>query len=44
LLPNEDGWSLIEPDGTLLFYAVGTSGRRRCLEYARAHGVLAVFS
>ncbi len=44
LLPSGDGWSLVGPDGELLFQALGTRGRRACLEFARAHGVLAVFS
>jgi hypothetical protein len=37
-----DGWSLLAPDGKLVFRALGLAGRRRCLEYARELGVLAV--
>jgi hypothetical protein len=44
LLPSGDGWSLVAPDGTLVFEGLGYSGRQRCLEFARAQGVLAVFS
>jgi hypothetical protein len=44
LLPSGDGWSLVGPDGELVFQALGTGGRRQCLEFARAHGVLAVLS
>jgi hypothetical protein len=42
LLPTGDGWSLVAPDGRLVFHALGTAGRRRCLETARARGVLAI--
>jgi hypothetical protein len=44
LQPNGDGWSLVAPNGELVFEAPGTRGRRRCLAFARAHGVLAIFS
>lgn len=44
LLPSEDGWSLVGIDGALVFHALGTHGRGSCLEFARANGVLAVFS
>jgi hypothetical protein len=44
LLPSADGWSLVGPQGELVYQALGTAGRRRCPEYARAHGVLAVYS
>jgi hypothetical protein len=44
LLPSRDGWSLLGPDGELVFQALGTRGRRQCLEFAQAQGVLAVFS
>jgi hypothetical protein len=37
-----DGWSLLGPEGELVFQAIGLAGRRACLEYAREHGVLAV--
>lgn len=44
LLPTGDGWALVGPDGKVVFDALGTGGRRRCLEFARARGVLAVLS
>jgi hypothetical protein len=44
LLPSGDGWSLVGPDGKLVFQALGSRGRRQCLEFARAHGVLAISS
>jgi hypothetical protein len=44
LAPSGDGWALLGADGHLVFHALGTHGRRRCLEFARAHGVLVVFS
>jgi hypothetical protein len=43
LQPNGDGWSLVSPNGELVFEAPGTRGRRRCLAFARAHGVLTIF-
>jgi hypothetical protein len=42
LRPTGDGWSLMAPDGRVVFRALGLAGRRRCLEYARELGVLAV--
>jgi hypothetical protein len=42
LRATEDGWSLIAPDGQLVFRGMGLAARRQCLLYARAHGVLAV--
>lgn len=44
LVPSGDGWALLTPDGELIFHALGTVGRRRCLEFARARGVIAVLS
>jgi hypothetical protein len=44
LLPSGEGWSLVGPAGELVFDAPGVRGRRRCLEFARAHGVVAVLS
>lgn len=41
---TEDGWSLIAADGEVVFRALGVGGRRQCLEFARARGVLAVLS
>jgi hypothetical protein len=43
LRATEDGWSLLAPDGRIVFRALGVAGRRRCLEFARELGVLAVF-
>jgi hypothetical protein len=44
LRPTEDGWSLIGPRGEVVFRGLGVRARRECLEYARDHGVVAVFS
>lgn len=44
LLPTDDGWSLVGPDDELVFAARGRRGRRRCLAFARAHGVLRLTS
>jgi hypothetical protein len=43
LRPTGDGWSLIGERGELVFCGLGTAGRRACLEFARARGILAVF-
>lgn len=44
LLPSGDGWSLVGPNGALVFSALGVSGRQRCLEFAQAAGVVALAS
>jgi hypothetical protein len=44
LRQSDDGWSLLRSDGEVVFRAMGDRGRRRCLEFARAVGVLAVIS
>jgi hypothetical protein len=44
LRATEDGWSLIGTGGAVVFHGLGAQGRRQCLEYARAHGILAVLS
>jgi hypothetical protein len=44
LVPAGDGWSLVTGDEHVLFEADGPDGRRRCLEFARARGALAVFT
>jgi hypothetical protein len=44
LTSSGNGWSLMTSSGELLFHAPGIRGRRACLEFARARGVLAVFS
>jgi hypothetical protein len=41
---TEDGWSLLAPNGRVVFRGLGTASRRQCLEFARARGVLAVTS
>jgi hypothetical protein len=40
LLPSGDGWALVGADGRIAFSALGLSGRRRCLEFAREQGVI----
>ena len=40
LLPSGDGWALVGVDGRIAFSALGLSGRRRCLEFAREQGVI----
>jgi hypothetical protein len=42
--PTEDGWSLLAPNGQVVFRGLGTASRRQCLEFARSHGVLVVVS
>jgi len=44
LVPGGEGWSLVSPDGESVFAACTKHARRRCLEFARAQGVLAVLS
>jgi hypothetical protein len=44
LLPNGDGWSLVNLDGELVFSALGTRGRRQCLSFAESHGVIALLT
>ena len=44
LLPTEDGWSLVGPNGELIFRGLGRQARRQCLEAARERGIVAVFS
>lgn len=44
LSPTEDGWSLINPQGKVVFRGLGVEGRRACLEFARDHGVPMVLS
>jgi hypothetical protein len=38
------GWALVTAEEEVVFQAPGTDGRRRCLEVARARGVLALFA
>jgi hypothetical protein len=42
LRPSGDGWSLVSIEGDLVYSALGSSGRRRCVEFAHEHGVLAL--
>ena len=44
LRPTGDGWALLGSGGDVVFRALGLGGRRQCLEFARAHGVVAVLS
>jgi hypothetical protein len=44
LTTNDDGWALLGVDGQLVFSAPGIPGRWRCLQFARAHGVLVVLT
>lgn len=44
LLPNGDGWSLVNLDGELVYSALGTRGRRQCLSFAESHGVIALLT
>lgn len=44
LLPTGDGWALVGCDGKVVFDALGVDARRRCLEFARGRGVLALQS
>jgi hypothetical protein len=43
LRASDDGWSLIAPDGRVVFRGFGLASRRECLRYAHDLGVLAVF-
>jgi hypothetical protein len=44
LRPTEDGWSLIAPDGELVYRGLGIGSRRRCLEIAVERGAATVLS
>lgn len=44
LRATDDGWSLLDPSGQVLFHGLGQASRRECLEFARSRGVLAVLS
>ena len=39
-----DGWSLLGPDGEVVFHGLGRRGRHECLQFARHRGILSVFS
>jgi hypothetical protein len=44
LRATEDGWSLITPDGEVLYRGLGIASRRRCLEIAVERGAATVHS
>jgi hypothetical protein len=44
LRPTEDGWSLITPDGEVVYRGLGIASRRRCLEIAVERGAATVLS
>ncbi len=44
LRPTEDGWSLIAPDGEVVYRGLGIGSRRRCLEIAVDRGAATVLS
>jgi hypothetical protein len=44
LRPTEDGWSLIAPDGEVVYRGLGIGSRRRCLEIAVERGAATVRS
>lgn len=44
LRPTEDGWSLIAPDGEVVYRGLGMGSRRRCLEIAVERGAATVRS
>lgn len=44
LRPTEDGWSLITPDGHVVYQGLGVRSRRRCLEIAVDYGAATVLS
>lgn len=44
LRATDDGWSVRNSSGEILFGGLGLSGRRRCLEFAREVGALVVFA
>jgi hypothetical protein len=44
LRPTEDGWSLITPDGEVVYRGLGLDSRRRCLQIAVERGAATVLS
>jgi hypothetical protein len=44
LRPTEDGWSLLAPDGEVVYRGLGLDSRRRCLEIAVQRGAATVLS
>jgi hypothetical protein len=44
LRSTDDGWALLGQDGEIVFHGIGLPGRQQCLEFARDHGVISVFS
>jgi hypothetical protein len=44
LAPTDAGWCLRLADGEPVFEGIGRDGRRECLEFARAAGVLTLLT
>ena len=44
LRPTGDGWSLMIPDGEVIYRGLGPDSRRRCLEIAVERGAATVLS
>jgi hypothetical protein len=44
LRPTGDGWSLMTPDGEVIYRGFGLDSRRRCLELAVERGAATVLS
>ena len=44
LRPTGDGWSLMTPDGEVIYRGLGLDSRRRCLELAVERGAATVLS
>ena len=42
LAPTEDGWSLLDENGVVVFRGLGGGSRRECLARARELGALSV--
>jgi hypothetical protein len=42
LRATEGGWSMLDASGAVVFRRPGPAGRRECLEFARALGVLSI--
>jgi hypothetical protein len=42
LRATEGGWSMLDSSGAVVFRRSGPAGRRECLEFARARGVLSI--
>jgi hypothetical protein len=42
LRPDAEGWTLVSPGGDVVFRAQGSGGKRQCLKFALARGVIRV--